>query len=89
MNFNEMVTTLIELLDSQAQKIEDAKLKAVGARNKIEGEEDNRRKREQELKTLINEKKMELERLTYQYDSLQKVANEQKLTIEKLSNNES
>ena len=46
MNFNEMVSTLIEVLDSQAQKIEDAKLKAVGARNKIEGEEDNRRKRE-------------------------------------------
>lgn len=62
MNFNEMVSTLIEVLDTQAQKIEDAKLKAVGARNKIEGEEDNRRKREQELKTLINEKKMELER---------------------------
>lgn len=62
MNFNEMVTTLIELLDTQAQKIEDAKLKAVGARNKIEGEEDNRKKREQELKTLINEKKIELER---------------------------
>ena len=62
MNFNDMVTTLIELLDAQAQKIEEAKLKAVGARNKIEGEEDNRRKREQELKTLINEKRMELER---------------------------
>jgi intraflagellar transport protein 20 len=62
MNFNEMVSTLIEVLDNQAQKIEDAKLKAVGSRNKIEGEEDNRRKREQELKTLINEKKMELER---------------------------
>ena len=64
------------------------KLKAVGSRNKIEGEEDNRRKREQELKTQINEKKMMLERLTYQFESLQKVANEQKLTIEKLSNNE-
>ncbi len=88
MNFNDMVSTLIEVLDAQAQKIEDAKLKAVGSRNKIEGEEDNRRKREQELKTLINEKKMMLERLTYQYESLQKVANEQKLTIEKLSNNE-
>ncbi len=88
MNFNDMVSTLIEVLDSQAQKIEDAKLKAVGSRNKIEGEEDNRRKREQELKTLVNEKKMMLERLTYQFESLQKVANEQKLTIEKLSNNE-
>ena len=86
--FNDMVFTLIEVLDAQAQKIEDAKLRAVGSRNKIEGEEDNRRKKEQELKTLINEKKMMLERLTYQYESLQKVANEQKLTIEKLSNNE-
>ena len=46
MSFNDMVTTLIEVLDSQAQKIEDAKLKAVGARNKIEGEEDNRRAKE-------------------------------------------
>ena len=62
MSFNEMVTTLIEVLDSQAQKIEDAKLKAVGARNKIEGEEDNRRAKEQELKTLINEKRLRLER---------------------------
>jgi hypothetical protein len=34
----------------------------VGARNKIEGEEDNRRKKEQELKTQINEKRMILER---------------------------
>ena len=62
MNFNDMVTTLIEVLDSQAQTIEDAKLKAVGARNKIEGEEDNRRAKEQELKTLINEKRLLLER---------------------------
>ena len=89
MSFNDMVTTLTEVLETQAQKIEDAKLKAIGARNKIEGEEDNRRKREQELKTLINEKKMMLERLTYQHESLSKVENEQKLTIEKLSNNES
>ena len=48
-------------------------MKAIGARNKIEGEEDNRKKREQELKTQINEKKLILERLTYQYESLQKV----------------
>ncbi len=32
---------------------------------------------------------MELERLNYQHESLLKVENEQKLTIEKLSNNES
>jgi len=46
MSFNDMVSTLIDVLDTQAEKIEVAKLKAVGARNKIEGEEDNRRKRE-------------------------------------------
>ena len=89
MGFNDMVSMLTEVLDVQAQKIEDAKLKAVGARNKIEGEEDNRRKKEQELKTTINEKRLLLERLTYEFESLQKVEQEQKTTIEKLSNNES
>jgi hypothetical protein len=48
-----------------------------------------RRKKEQELRTMINERKMELERLTFQFDSLKKVENEQKGMIEKLSNNES
>ena len=62
MSFNDMVSTLIDVLDTQAEKIEVAKLKAVGARNKIEGEEDNRRKREQELKTTINEKRLLIER---------------------------
>ena len=89
MGFNDMVSMLTEVLDVQAQKIEDAKLKAVGARNKIEGEEDTRRKKEQELKTTINEKRLLLERLTYEFESLQKVEQEQKTTIEKLSNNES
>ena len=65
MTFNEMVGTLIHVLDQQAEKIEGAKLRAVGARNKLEGEEDNRIKKQQELKTLINEKKMELERLNF------------------------
>jgi len=46
LNFNDMVSTLIEVLDTQASKIEEAKLKAVGARNKVEGEEDLRRKKE-------------------------------------------
>ena len=88
-NFNDNVKTLVEVLDAQAEKIEDQKLKAVGARNKIEGEEDQRRSKEQELKTLINEKRMELERLTVEFDSLAKVEAEQKLMIDKLSNNES
>lgn len=63
-------------------------MQAVGARNRIEGEADARKKKKQELQTLINEKKMELERLNAQYDSLTKVEVEQKTLIEKLSNNE-
>ena len=49
---------------------------------------ESRSKREQELKVLIREKKEELERLKYQRESLLKIEQEQKLTIEKLSNNE-
>ena len=60
----------------------------MGSRNKVEGEEENRIKRQQELKTLINEKKMELERLSFQLQSLQRVEAEQKTIIEKLNNNE-
>ena len=86
--FNENVEQLIVILDDQATKIEDQKLKAVGARNRIEGEEDNCRKKEQELKTLINERKMELGRLVAEHESLRKIEQEQKNLIDKLSNNE-
>ena len=75
-------------MDEQAKKIEEQKLKAVGARNRIEGEEENCRKKEQELKTLINERKMELGRLVSEYESLRKIEQEQRNLIDKLSNNE-
>ncbi|CAI2382402.1 unnamed protein product [Moneuplotes crassus] len=86
--FNDNVEQLIVILDEQAKKIEEQKLKAVGARNRIEGEEDNCRKKEQELKTLINERKMELGRLISEHESLKKIEQEQKNLIDKLSNNE-
>ena len=84
--FNENVEQLIIILDEQAKKIEEQKLKAVGARNRIEGEEDNCRKKEQELKTLINERKMELKRLMSEHESLRKIEQEQRTMIDKLSN---
>ena len=58
-------------------------------RNKIEGEAESRKKKAQELQSLINERKMELERLQSQHESLLKVSAEQKLLIDKLTNNES
>ena len=63
-------------------------MKALGKRNQLYEEVESRGKREQELKVLIREKKEELERLKYQSDSLLKIETEQKMLIEKLSNNE-
>jgi len=86
--FEETVGGLVEMLDQQAKKIEEVKLQAVGTRNKAEGEAETRKKKQQELQFLINEKLGELERYAYQLDSLTKVETEQKLLIEKLRNNE-
>ena len=68
--------------------IEKEKLKALGKRNQLYEEIESKSKREQELKVLIREKKEELERLKYQTASLLKIETEQKIVIEKLSNNE-
>ena len=68
--------------------IEKEKLKALGKRNQLYEEIESRSKREQELKVLIREKKEELERLKYQTATMLKIETEQKIVIEKLSNNE-
>ena len=83
-----MVGSLVEVLDSQAVKIEQEKLRAVGIRNQLENESENRKKKQQELDQLINEKRAELERYMYQLESLAKVEEKQRKTIERLRNNE-
>jgi intraflagellar transport protein 20 len=75
-------------LENHSKKIENEKLKALGKRNQLYEEVESREKKEQEIKVLIREKKEELERLIFQFGSLQKIEIEQKLAIEKLSNNE-
>ena len=75
------------MLETQTKKIEKEKLKALGKRNQLYEEVESREKKEQEIKVLIREKKEELERLKFQFNSLQKIENEQKMIIEKLSNN--
>jgi len=86
--FNQLIKSVNELLDNHSKKIEKEKLKALGKRNQLYEEIESREKREQELKVLISEKKEELERLKFQHNSLIKIENEQRLVIEKLSNNE-
>ena len=75
-------------MDNHSKKIEKEKLKALGKRNQLYEEVESREKKEQEIKVLIREKKEELERLKFQFTSLQKIETEQKMAIEKLSNNE-
>lgn len=86
--FEDMVGGLVEVLDDQANKIEAQKLRAVGVKNQVDGEKEARAKKQQELHTLIAERMAELERYTYQYESLVKVEAEQKQKIDKLRNNE-
>ena len=86
--FEEMVESLVEVLDSQAVKIEQEKLRAVGIRNQMENEGENRKKKQQEFEVVINEKRAELERYLYQLESLNKVEEEQRKLIERLRNNE-
>ena len=86
--FNDLIKSIAEVLEKHSKVIEQEKLKALGKRNQLYEEIESRGKREQELKVLIREKKEELERLKYQSESLLKIEAEQKMTIEKLSNND-
>eukprot|EP00744_Colponema_vietnamica_P010966 GILI01015442.1.p1 GENE.GILI01015442.1~~GILI01015442.1.p1 ORF type:complete len:145 (+),score=21.42 GILI01015442.1:43-435(+) len=86
--FHEAVTILVDVLDKQSKDIESEKLKAIGQRNRVESEAESRKRKQQELSALINEKKAFLERLTVQLESLSRVESEQRALIEKLGNNE-
>jgi len=77
-----------DTLELHASKIEKEKLKALGKKNQLYEEMDTKANKESELKLMIKEKIEELERLKIQYQSLEKIENEQKLIIEKLSNND-
>jgi intraflagellar transport protein 20 len=88
LNVEDVMNNLVEVLEGQGKKVEDAKLRALNIRNKVENEGEYRKQKVSELTNLINEKKTELEKYTIEYDSLQRVELEQKTLIQKLSNNE-
>ncbi|KAM3142966.1 hypothetical protein pb186bvf_005029 [Paramecium bursaria] len=85
---DEIVQNLNETLEEYAKKIELEKLRAIGERNKVETEQENRKKKLMELSNVLNEKRAELDRYQIELDSLQKVEQDQRILIEKLSNNE-
>lgn len=63
----------IELVDGLAKRVEEEKIRAIGARNHLKSIAKERDAQKQQLKALIAEKKMQLERyisLTLLYLSL-------------------
>jgi intraflagellar transport protein 20 len=85
--FSKTVGALTEILNTQSEKIEVEKLRAIGQRNRKDTETETRKRRQQELLFLIQQKQSELQRLHDQLDSLTKVEQEQKILIEKLNKN--
>jgi intraflagellar transport protein 20 len=63
-------------------------LQAIGQRNKVDSEQENRERQKKALHSLINEKMAELDRFTKQYNSLVKIEQDQNLMIERLESNE-
>ncbi|EEY53308.1 Intraflagellar Transport Protein 20 [Phytophthora infestans T30-4] len=86
--FHAIVKGVLEVMEGQAKRIEREKLKAIGQRNRVDSEVENRNRQKQMLELLIKEKKTELERYNLQFQSLAKIADEQQLLMDKLSNNE-
>ena len=93
-SFAEKIETLsstaekvVHIIERYAKRIEVQKMKAIGVRNLVEGEIENRRTSKLALQSQLTEKMAEVERVTALYDSLVKMEAEQKATIEKLSNN--
>eukprot|EP00753_Platysulcus_tardus_P002567 PLAT11676.1.p2 GENE.PLAT11676.1~~PLAT11676.1.p2 ORF type:complete len:131 (+),score=80.25 PLAT11676.1:106-498(+) len=87
-DFHRVVTGITEAMDSSAKKIEDAKLKAIGLRNKVESEVEQRRRKQADLQRLLVERMHELDRITKEHDALVRMEAEQRARLEKLTNNE-
>ena len=64
--FQETVQTLVAGMDKHAARIEAAKLKALGQRNRVESEKEVRKIRRSELESLIKDNKDLLELLELQ-----------------------
>mmetsp|Transcript_31705 Transcript_31705/g.97054 ORF Transcript_31705/g.97054 Transcript_31705/m.97054 type:complete len:135 (-) Transcript_31705:447-851(-) len=86
--FGEIISDFISVMESRAKVIESEKLKAIGLGNRVDSEQETRKRKQLEIQAMINEKKAELERLNAQYDSMVRVEAEQKALIERLTNNE-
>ncbi|XP_043910343.1 intraflagellar transport protein 20 homolog isoform X2 [Protopterus annectens] len=80
--FQKIVGGLTEIVDQLAKEAENEKMKAICARNLLKSVAKQREAQQQQLQTLIVEKKMQLERYRVEYEALSKIETEQNEFIE-------
>ncbi|XP_015912783.2 intraflagellar transport protein 20 homolog isoform X1 [Parasteatoda tepidariorum] len=80
--FQTVVNGFLQISDSLATEVEKSKLKAIGSRNLLKSITKQREAQQQQLQALIIEKKLQLERLKVQHESLKKEEMEQNELIE-------
>ena len=76
---------IVEVLDANARRIEQAKLRAIGMRNRVITERENRDQKRRALQAVVAEKEADLARLEAQVKSLRQVEAEQQNVIDKLA----
>mmetsp|Transcript_1450 Transcript_1450/g.1914 ORF Transcript_1450/g.1914 Transcript_1450/m.1914 type:complete len:130 (-) Transcript_1450:300-689(-) len=86
--FGKLVASVVQVVDANAQRIEREKLKAIGMRNLVLSERENRDQTRRALRALVAEKTAELERYQRQHKALVQVEADLKSRIERLSNSE-
>ena len=83
--FGGFMDGIVEVLDANAKRIEQAKLRAIGMRNRVITERENRDQKRRALQALVAEREADLARVEAQVKSLRQVEAEQQNIIDKLA----
>ncbi|KAK7201084.1 intraflagellar transport (IFT) protein [Novymonas esmeraldas] len=83
--FRSLVQRTMAIVQRLGEAIEAEKLKAIGSRNIVESEAEERFRAVQEAQVRLREKQMELDRYVAEYVSLKRVEQEQQTSFQHLS----
>ena len=83
--FKSVVSQTMTIVEQLGKAIETEKLRAIGMRNVAEREVESRKQAKEEALIRVQEKQLELDRAISEYSSLQKVEQEQRAVIQRLS----
>ena len=86
MAFMSLLNEFRSLANSVAQRVEEAKVRAIGSRNSLQAMDKERVARRQQLQAMIEQKEAELNRLSVFYDSLQRKQQEEDDLMNRMSN---